>query len=134
MPSGRLTNTLLLAVAGLGLLGGGTAWFAGSPNQAKWIWAGATVPVLVVVLAGMVRALVRGDVGVDLIAVLSRSFRCHLPMSGRAISPRKESIRLYGATSAASCSVSRRSCACISTRRTRSTTSSANQADDCRSG
>jgi cation transport ATPase len=61
----------LLAVAGLGLLGGATAWFVGSPNQAKWIWAGATVPVLVVGLAGMVRALFRGDVGVDLIAVLS---------------------------------------------------------------
>jgi heavy metal translocating P-type ATPase len=43
----------------------------GSPNQAEWIWAGATVPVLVVVLGGMVRALFRGDVGVDLIAVLS---------------------------------------------------------------
>jgi heavy metal translocating P-type ATPase len=71
MQSARLTNTLLLAVAGLGLLGGVTAWFAGSPDQAGWIWAGATVPVLVVVLAGMVGALFRGDVGVDLIAVLS---------------------------------------------------------------
>ena len=71
MHAARLTNTLLLAVAGLGLLGGATAWFAGSPDQAEWIWAGATVPVLVVVLAGMVRALFRGDVGVDLIAVLS---------------------------------------------------------------
>jgi cation transport ATPase len=71
MQSARLTNTLLLAVAALGLVGGAAAWFAGSPNQAEWIWAGATVPVLVVVLAGMVRALFRGDVGVDLIAVLS---------------------------------------------------------------
>ena len=71
MQSARLTNTLLLAVAGLGLVGGATAWFAGSQNQAEWIWAGATVPVLVVVLAGMVRALFRGDVGVDLIAALS---------------------------------------------------------------
>jgi cation transport ATPase len=71
MQSARLTNTLLLAVAGLGLIGGATAWLAGSQNEAGWIWAGATVPVLVVVLAGMVRALFRGDVGVDLIAVLS---------------------------------------------------------------
>ena len=71
MQSARLTNTLLLAVAALGLVGGAAAWFAGSPNRAEWIWAGATVPVLVVVLAGMVRALFRGDVGVDLIAVLS---------------------------------------------------------------
>jgi heavy metal translocating P-type ATPase len=71
MQSARLTNTLLLAVAGLGLIGGATAWFAGSPDQAEWIWVGATVPVLVVVLAGMARALLRGDVGVDLIAVLS---------------------------------------------------------------
>ena len=71
MQAARLTNTLLLGVAGLGLVGGAMAWFAGSPNQAEWIWAGATVPVLVVVLASMIRALFRGDVGVDLIAVLS---------------------------------------------------------------
>jgi cation transport ATPase len=71
MQAARLINTLLLGVAGLGLMGGAAAWFAGAPDQADWIWAGATVPVLVVVLTDMIRALLRGDVGVDLIAVLS---------------------------------------------------------------
>jgi cation transport ATPase len=71
MQDARLTNALLLGVAGLGLIGGAAAWFAGGPNLADWIWAGATVPVLVVVLTDMIRALFRGDVGVDLIAVLS---------------------------------------------------------------
>ena len=34
MQAARLTNALLLGVAGLGLVGGAIAWFAGAPNQA----------------------------------------------------------------------------------------------------
>lgn len=83
MQSARLSNTLLLAVAGLGLVGGATAWFAGSTNQAELIWAGATVPVLVVVFAGIVRALFRGDVGVDLIAVSLRALPSRASFSRR---------------------------------------------------
>jgi hypothetical protein len=32
MQAARLTNTPSLAVAGLGIVAGATAWFAGSPN------------------------------------------------------------------------------------------------------
>jgi heavy metal translocating P-type ATPase len=71
MQPARWINAALLAVAAFGLAGGAAAWLAGSPGLADRIWAGATLPVVVVVLAAMVRDLIRGEVGVDLIAVLS---------------------------------------------------------------
>jgi heavy metal translocating P-type ATPase len=71
MQSARWTNAALLVVAAAGLVGGAAAWLAGAPGWADRVWAGATLPVLVVVLAGMVRDLVKGELGVDLIAVLS---------------------------------------------------------------
>jgi heavy metal translocating P-type ATPase len=71
MQPARLTNAALVALAALGLAGGVAAWLAGSAALADRIWAGATLPVLVVVLFGMVRALFRRELGVDLIAVVS---------------------------------------------------------------
>ncbi len=71
MQPARWINAALLALAAAGLAGGAAAWLAGAPGWADRLWAGATVPVLVVVLVAMVRDLVSGEVGVDLIAVLS---------------------------------------------------------------
>jgi heavy metal translocating P-type ATPase len=71
MQSARWINAALLVVAAGGLAGGAAAWLAGAPEAADQIWAGATAPVLVVVLVAMVRDLARGELGVDLIAVLS---------------------------------------------------------------
>ncbi len=71
MQLARWTNAALLGLAAAGLAGGAVAWLAGAPGWADRVWAGATLPVLVVVLAGMARDLVKGELGVDLIAVLS---------------------------------------------------------------
>ena len=61
----------MLGVAASGLAGGVITWLSGASERADWVWAAATVPVLVVVLATMIRDLARGNVGVDLIAILS---------------------------------------------------------------
>jgi heavy metal translocating P-type ATPase len=71
MQPARWTNAALLVVAAAGLAGGAAAWLAGATGWGDRMWAGATVPVLVVALTAMVRDLLRGEVGVDLIAVLS---------------------------------------------------------------
>ncbi len=71
MEPARLVNGGLLALAAVGLVAGAAAWLAGAPEWADRCWAGATLPVLVVVLIGMLRDLARGELGVDLIAVLS---------------------------------------------------------------
>lgn len=69
--SGRHAVLVVVAVTGLAL---GTAlWVSGSEEMAGWAWAMATAPVLVALFAQIATALMRGDVGLDLVAALSMS-------------------------------------------------------------
>ncbi|ATB35185.1 Lead, cadmium, zinc and mercury transporting ATPase [Cystobacter fuscus] len=60
-----------LAVSAGGLLVGGIAWLFGNARVADLAWAVGTVPVLVVVAGSIVTALRQGNMGVDIIALLS---------------------------------------------------------------
>ena len=67
----RTTNLLLLAVSGGGLIAGTAAQLYGEPNWAAWIWVFGSAPVLLAVLVGIGRTLLRREAGLDLIALLS---------------------------------------------------------------
>ncbi|WNG23174.1 heavy metal translocating P-type ATPase [Cystobacter fuscus] len=60
-----------LAVSAGGLLVGVLAWLCGNARVADLAWAVGTVPVLLVVAGSIVTALRQGNVGVDIIALLS---------------------------------------------------------------
>jgi heavy metal translocating P-type ATPase len=71
MDSRVATNLFLFAISAIALGAGAAARLAGMPDWANWIWLGGSIPVLVAVLIGMVRRLLRRDAGLDIIAVLS---------------------------------------------------------------
>lgn len=60
-----------LTVAIAGLVTGGALYFARVGHTAQWVWAGATAVVLVPTAISVVRALLRRETGVDLIAVMA---------------------------------------------------------------
>jgi hypothetical protein len=60
-----------LAFSAAALTTGLSARLAGHPGWANWIWLLGSVPVLLVVLVGIARAIVRREAGLDLIALLS---------------------------------------------------------------
>ncbi|MBC7634721.1 MAG: heavy metal translocating P-type ATPase, partial [Acetobacteraceae bacterium] len=60
---------LLLPLAGL--LAGGVAWLLGAPDIATTIWAASAVPQAALVAVDFVQTLRRGQLGVDLIALLA---------------------------------------------------------------
>ncbi|MCS7008036.1 MAG: HAD-IC family P-type ATPase, partial [Gaiellaceae bacterium] len=63
---------LVLAGAILGALAaGGALWLADRPDAASLVWAVATATVLVPLTIDVARSLARGDVGVDLIALVA---------------------------------------------------------------
>ncbi|MDO6963369.1 heavy metal translocating P-type ATPase [Rhizobium alvei] len=64
---------LLFSVALLGLLAGLLFWWAGQTNYAAIAWAGATIPVLIALAVQIVSSLMKGDVGLDVLAALSMS-------------------------------------------------------------
>ncbi len=64
-------NQLLLAVSVLGLVAGVGAWIGGHRVSANWIWIAGSAPVLVAVVVGICRSLLRREAGLDLIALLS---------------------------------------------------------------
>ena len=69
-----LKKTLRPALVGiplLGLIGGFTAQIAGYGATAGWIWAGATLPVLVALIVQIVISMWRGEFGLDIVAALS---------------------------------------------------------------
>jgi heavy metal translocating P-type ATPase len=68
---GRAVNLLLLAVSGAGLIGGIAAWLSGQPKWAEAIWVVAAAPIVLAVVVGIVRAALRREAGLDLIALLS---------------------------------------------------------------
>jgi heavy metal translocating P-type ATPase len=62
-----------VAVALIGLAAGGICALAGAPGPAGIIWTVATLPVLAALLVQIVTSLMRGVVGLDLVAALSMS-------------------------------------------------------------
>ncbi len=64
-------DRVLLAVALLGLLGGGIAWGLSLPELAAWLWRCGTGIVLVFLIVEIGRNLLRGETGVDILAALS---------------------------------------------------------------
>ncbi|MCD2171859.1 heavy metal translocating P-type ATPase [Rhizobium sp. C4] len=63
----------LLAVAGAGLVIGLVAHLAGQAGIARILWAIATIPILVALMVQIVRSLLRGELGLDIVAALSMS-------------------------------------------------------------
>jgi heavy metal translocating P-type ATPase len=67
----KLIRPWLAGLAALGLIAG---FVAGSTGLSAWsspIWAGVTLPVLLVLLVEIVTSLRRGDLGLDIVAALS---------------------------------------------------------------
>ncbi len=62
---------VLLTVASVGLTGGLALYFGGMPDLASIIWFAGVVPVLAALIFEILRSLLRGDVGLDIVAALS---------------------------------------------------------------
>ena len=71
--SEKLFRRVLVVIALAGLVLGLVAWFIGRSDWASWCWAGGTIPVVVGLLASMVRDFLAGRVGVDAVAFVSMS-------------------------------------------------------------
>ena len=69
----RLIYGALFFIAVAGLLLGLLAWAAGRSDLADWCWAGGTAPVVIGLLASMIRDFLTGRVGVDAVAFVSMS-------------------------------------------------------------
>ena len=65
------TRHVSVAIPAIGLAAGLAAWAFGHPIAADIVWAVATVPVVVVLLAEIVVSLRHGQVGLDIVALLS---------------------------------------------------------------
>jgi len=66
-----LLQPVLVAVPLLGLAGGFAARLLGHSQAGGWVWDAATLPVLAVLLIQIVTSLLRGQVGLDIVAALS---------------------------------------------------------------
>ena len=66
-------KTLLLVIALAGLAAGLALHFGGRPDLAQAVWFAGVVPVLAALVAEILRSLVRGEVGLDIVAALSMS-------------------------------------------------------------
>ncbi len=67
----KIARPFLVLAPGLGLSLGAAAYLTGRPQWSGWLWAAATLPVLVALLVEIVTSLRRGDVGLDIVAALS---------------------------------------------------------------
>ncbi|MCC7348625.1 MAG: cadmium-translocating P-type ATPase [Variibacter sp.] len=67
----RYVRPFGFAVSALGLAAGAVLHFSGHPSWASLVWGGATVPVVLILLAEIVVSLRRGDFGLDIVAALS---------------------------------------------------------------
>jgi cation transport ATPase len=67
----RASNLSLVAVTAAGLIGGIAAWLGGQPKWADAVWVISAAAVLLVIAFGIVRAALRREGGLDLIALLS---------------------------------------------------------------
>jgi heavy metal translocating P-type ATPase len=72
LEAARRHSRLAVALAALiGVLGGLLAWLAGASSIADLLWAAATALLLVPLTFSVIRSLLRRDVGVDAIALVS---------------------------------------------------------------
>jgi heavy metal translocating P-type ATPase len=69
----RFLRSALVAIAAGGVAIGLAAWGAGSADIADWIWAAATVPVVIALGVEIVTSLRQRQVGLDIVAFLSMS-------------------------------------------------------------
>jgi heavy metal translocating P-type ATPase len=67
----RFARRTLAVAALLGLAFGGTAFLAGYPATAGWMWTAATIPVVIALAFSIVRDFTAGRMGVDAIALLA---------------------------------------------------------------
>jgi heavy metal translocating P-type ATPase len=66
-------NVALVTIAFLGLVGGLGLYAADRPEQAGIIWTVAVLPILAALVVEIVRSLLSGNVGLDIVAALSMS-------------------------------------------------------------
>jgi cation transport ATPase len=66
-------KTLLLVIALAGLVTGLGLHFSGRTDLAQTVWFAGVVPVLAALVVEIIRSLVRGEVGLDIVAALSMS-------------------------------------------------------------
>ena len=72
----RLLSRGLIVIALAALVAGAAAWMAGDPTLADRLWAAGAIPVIVGLVASIVRDLLAGRLGVDAVALpRSRSSR-----------------------------------------------------------
>ena len=64
---------VLLLLSALGLAIGAGLWMAGMPGMAHLAWGAGVVPVLAALCVEIIRSLIKGDVGLDIVAALSMS-------------------------------------------------------------
>ena len=64
---------VLLLLSAMGLAIGAGLWMAGMPGMAHWAWGAGVVPVLAALCVEIIRSLIKGDVGLDIVAALSMS-------------------------------------------------------------
>ena len=67
----KLARPTIVAFPAAGLAIGFVVQFFGLTQWSSWLWAGATVPVLLVLLVQIIASLRHGDVGLDIVAGLS---------------------------------------------------------------
>jgi heavy metal translocating P-type ATPase len=66
-------NIALLAVALAGLVAGLGLWLAGRVELASLVWSAGVLPVLAALVVEIVQSLLKGEVGLDIVAALSMS-------------------------------------------------------------
>ena len=66
-------NVALVAIALMGLVSGLGLWVFGKSDLANVAWAAGVIPVLAALLVEIVRSLLKGEVGLDIVAALSMS-------------------------------------------------------------
>lgn len=70
-PASHYVNRAVLGGVVLGLLAGAVAWFAGAPQAAQVCWAVTTGLALLPLSVSVIREILAGHAGVDLIALLA---------------------------------------------------------------
>lgn len=68
-----LLNIVLLPVALVALATGLVLMLAGNDNLARITWAAAVIPIIAALLVEIVRSLLKGEVGLDIVAALAMS-------------------------------------------------------------
>jgi heavy metal translocating P-type ATPase len=71
MSEKRVATAVLAGIPALALLGGAGAYVAGYPTVGGYVWIAGTAPVLATLIVVIVRSLLRGEIGLDVIAAVA---------------------------------------------------------------